>query len=71
MKSSIGYKVSKKKEDASEEKELKDDFKKEDESVNIRKITNGFVVRRSWREGKKGDMSYKDEETFYDKNPLD
>jgi len=67
MKQSIGYKSEKKEED----KEIHDSFKKQDESIAIRKIENGYIVTKSWTEGKGQNKQYKSSETYYEKNPVD
>jgi len=72
MRQSIGYKVSKKQEESASEEsgELKDSLEKQDESVTVRKIKNGYIVHRSWSEGEGEKKRYKDEDEFYSTNPI-
>lgn len=72
MKSEPSYKEPKsEKKDEKSTKEVKDDFKREQEAVSIRKIKNGFIVSKSWQEGKGNSRQYCNEEIYYEKNPLD
>lgn len=69
MKTSPGYK----KEAESKDDAIHEDFEKTDETVNIRKIKNGFIVKTDWREkpkGKDGMSEYKSEEVYHEKNPV-
>lgn len=55
--------------------EVKDDFDKKDINVNIRKIKNGYIVRRSWSEPSEDDSGrpydkWCEEEEYYQENPL-
>lgn len=43
---------------------------KDNYSMNIRKISNGWLVRESWEEGQGQKRSYKENETFHDKDPM-
>lgn len=47
-----------------------EDFNEEDMSVSVRKIKNGFIVSRSWTEGKGEDRQWKNEEEYYSENPI-
>lgn len=58
-------------ESKSEGKDLKDDFKRENETVSIRKISNGWLANKSWCEGTGAKKEYKSEEIYYAENPLD
>ena len=65
----IGY--SSPKESSKEEAgEVKDNFNRRNETVNIRKIKNGFIVKKCWEEGKKEKSRYCEEEEYFKSNPL-
>lgn len=70
MKTSLGYKT-KKDEPAEESKELHDKLDKREETVNIRKIDNGYIVRRSWSQGEGDKREFKEIEQYFEKNPID
>lgn len=54
----------------SSEKEVKSDLSRKNETVEVRKIKNGYIARHSWQEGSGSNTEYKNEEVYYDKNPL-
>lgn len=62
MKTSPVYKESK-----SESKEKSSSLKKEGDSVNIRKIENGYIATSSGTDGK---GNYRTCETYHKENPL-
>lgn len=70
MKTSLGYKT-KKDEPAEESKELHDKLDKREETVNIRKIDNGYIVRRSWSQGEGDKREFKETEQYFASNPID
>lgn len=72
MKTEAVYKESKsaEKAESSKKSEVKDDFNRTDETVSIRKISNGYVAKKCWKEGKGNKMEYKEEEIYYAENPL-
>lgn len=70
MKASLGYKK-KADEPAGESKELHDKLDKREETVNIRRIDNGYIVRKSWTQGEGAKKEYKESEEFFENNPID
>ena len=46
------------------------DAEKQELSVSIRKISNGYLVCKSWYEGDCDNRCYKNEEVYYKDNPL-
>lgn len=70
MKTEAVYKESKKESSSVKSSEVKDDFKREGETVTIRQISNGFIATKNWCEGKGMKKEYKSEEIYYEKNPL-
>jgi len=78
MKAKPIYKEAKaesKKEESGEDgkKLMKDDFKRENETVSIRKIKNGYIVKKCWNEKRNAKDSYgnyKEEEYFSEENPV-
>lgn len=47
-----------------------EDFAEEDMNISVRKIKNGYIISRSWRERKPdGESEYMHEEEFTPENP--
>lgn len=58
------------KETSKKSNEVKDDFGRTEETANIRKIKNGYLVKKCWQEGKGDKRQYKEEEEYFKENPL-
>lgn len=49
----------------------KDKSGKKDYSLQVREISNGWVINESWTEGEGEKRQYKNKETYTDKNPIE